>query len=374
MNKVISRGLVILLICALSLTAVCFALAGISYYKRTRSALDCQYMAADWKGGGETRFDMISAFFDTDASVNQNSISTFRMTLESKFDEASVVKPETGRMYLDCWSAKGNIGIRSSRANVPNVEIYAVGGDFFYFHQLPLESGWYFNDDEIGREAILLDETAAWQLFGGSDVAGMTVTINDIPFTVSGVVLPQEGSGYEEAYGSGPHAYINYKAYSALNSAEINSGEPIISYEIILPSPVTNFAYDIVKNNFGINPPQAAYVDNTARYKPLTLYKRLATFFGRSVRADRVVYPYWENTASVTADVCAALLLTTTIIGAAAGIIIIICVIIVLTRLRHKFRKFKDKAAERIEELSYLNRLPGTKKSFDDFDSKDRQI
>jgi hypothetical protein len=373
MNKVISRNLVILLICAASLVAVCFALTGISYYKRTRSALDCQYMAAEWKGSGETRYDMISAFLDTDASVSQNHINTFRMTLESKFDEASISEPETGRMYIDCWSAKGSIGISSSRANVPNIEIYAVGGDFFYFHQLPLESGWYFNDDEIGREAILLDETAAWQLFGGSDVAGMIVTINDIPFTVSGVVLTQEGSGYEEAYGSGPHAYMNYKAYSTLNSMDINSGEPIICYEIILPSPVTNFAFDIVKNNFGYSSPQAAYVDNTARYKPLTLYKRLATFFGRSVRTDRVVYPYWENTASVTADICAALLLLTTIIGAAAGIIILVCIIIISARLRHKFRKIKDKAVERIEELSYLNRLPGTKSSFDDFNPKDRR-
>ena len=115
------------------------------------------------------------------------------------------------------------------------------------------------------------------------------------------------------------------------------------------------------------------HVDNTARYKPLTLYKRLATFFGRSVRTDRVVYPYWENTASVTADICAALLLLTTIIGAAAGIIILVCIIIISARLRHKFRKIKDKAVERIEELSYLNRLPGTKSSFDDFNPKDRR-
>lgn len=369
MNNVISRRLVIWFICAAALAVVCSALTGLSYYRRTRSALDCQYMAKEWKGSGENRYDMISAFFDTDASVNKNNINTFRMTLQNKLDEASITAPETGRMYIDCWSAKGSAGISSNRATVSNVEVYAVGGDYFYFHQLPLESGWYFNDDEIGKETILLDETAAWQLFGGSDIAGMTVTINDIPFTVSGVVLPQQGSGYEEAYGGGPHAYMNYEAYSALNSFDVHSGEPIICYEIILPSPVTNFAFDIVKNNFGLSPPQAAYIDNTARFKPLTLYKRLATFFGRSVRTDRVVYPYWENSASVTADICAALLLLTTIFGAAAGIIVVVCIIIIFTRLRHKFRKIKDKAVERIEELSYLTKTPGKNKTYDDFDS-----
>ena len=341
------------LIAAAVLSLAGLAVLGISLSLQSKSALDVQKTAEYWQAGSDDRMSMISAFFDPDANVTRQDIYTFRENLDKKLDEQSIVNdvPDS-RLYIDCWAAKGDVTAVTDRGSA-GCEAFGVGGDFFYFHQLPAVDGWYFDGGDGGMYSVVLDETAAWQLFGGSYVAGMTLTINDIPYTVSGVVGSEEGCGYAEAYGVSPHIYMSYERFSDVKGDAASGGAPIISYEIAMPSPVTNFAYNIVSDNLGRSAQQTSCLENTGRYSAFKLYGRLADFFRRSLKTDRVAYPYWENTAAVTADICAALLLLQTLFFGGAVIIAIVLAIVLIVRLKPRIVKLKDTAADRIDEMSY---------------------
>ena len=49
------------------------------------------------------------------------------------------------------------------------VKAIGVGGNFFHFHPLRLRSGSYIAEDDFMLDRVVLDETLAWQLFGGFD-------------------------------------------------------------------------------------------------------------------------------------------------------------------------------------------------------------
>lgn len=351
MSRIFTVRTVVWIIAAALLAAAGLTVIGISRGYQGGSALSCQNTARVWQAESDDRMSMVSGFFDREASVSEIDVMSFRETLEKKLDEASVVNDtENSRLYIDCWAAKGEI-YASTRRGSASLETFGVGGDFFIFHKLPVADGWYFSDDESGEYRVVLDETAAWQLFGGVNVSGLTVTINEVPYTVSGVVLAEDGIGYEKAYGTGPHMYMTYSAFSAV-TADGTSGAPIISYEIVTPSPVTNFAYDMVSSGFGRMPPQAVYKENTGRYSALRLYKLMPEFFYRSMRSDMVVYPYWENTAVSAEDICTFLLLIQTALFGAAIIIAVVVLIIIIVRLRPMMRRLKDRAAEKIEDFT----------------------
>ena len=83
-------------------------------------------------------------------------------------------------------------------------------------------------------DRVVLDETLAWQLFGGFDVAGLTVTISGKPFQVAGVVRRESDFATKEAYQDGASMFLSY---SAMKSLDENS--TITCYEIVMPDPIT---------------------------------------------------------------------------------------------------------------------------------------
>ena len=361
MKRVFTAAFAVWLVAAAVLAAAGAVTLGVSKLKQSASALAVQDSARLWQADSDDRMSMVSAFFDPDAGVTKQDIYSLRESLDKKLEEASISNEVAGsRLYIDCWAARGDVRAETDRAGV-TMDAFGVGGDFFFFHKLPLVDGWYMNDDESGRMTVVLDETAAWQLFGGSYVTGMTLKIDEIPYTVSGVVGTEEGSGYAEAYGDGPHMYLSYDVFSSLRSDD-GAGAPVISYELVMPSPVSNFAYSFISEALGRSAPQAAYVENTGRYNAMPLYRILGSFFSRSLKTDRVMYPYWENSAAVTADICAALLLLQTLFFSAAGLIALVLLIVLIVRLKPKVAKIKDQAFDRIEEMTYKTAKPQFKK------------
>ena len=41
----------------------------------------------------------------------------------------------------------------------------------------------------LHAKAVVLDEELAWRLYGSADLAGLSVTINKIPYVIAGVVI-----------------------------------------------------------------------------------------------------------------------------------------------------------------------------------------
>ncbi len=243
-------------------------------------------------------FAQISLYYDQNNAFPLNTLYRNRMELQKQMEQNAVSPAnERARLFLDAFSGETTLTLTSSRSSV-SVTATVCGGSFFFFHPVDLYCGSYFSEDSETINTVILDEYAAWQLFGALDVAGMEVTLNDQPFRVVGVSKTPAGTIEKNAYGAQPRIYINY---AGLRMA--NQFDQITCYEVLLPNPIKNFAKNMITTAFGISATVRASTvvlyDSTSRFSFETLAKQVPDFFARSMRWDRVIPPWWENIARV---------------------------------------------------------------------------
>lgn len=259
--------------------------------------------ARQFRGESEMRFAQVACYLPVGQETGVNEIYQFRSSLDGKFQEQSLEAPENGSLYVDAYSAAASVSAEGPHGSA-TVQAVAVGGDFFYFHPLELKNGSYFSDDDLMDDLVLLDEELAWRLFGGSDLAGMEMTLNGETFIVSGVVARESDFASRKAYSGEPGLFMSYSALERLKG----DGDGTIScYEIVLPDPISGYALGVVEDGFPVG--QGDVVENSARYTLGHLFSVLGSFGQRSMRLNGVIYPYWENAARLTEDYAAGLLL-----------------------------------------------------------------
>lgn len=298
---------------------------------RLSRLLSSQYAAERWEGEGETAFSQLSCFLAVDEPITQGQIYTFRYAILDKLRGAGLEADTDTRLFRDAWCAFGTLKASSERAKA-DLSVIAVGGDYFSFHPLRLLNGNYLAEDDLMKDRILLDEEAAWQLFGGTDLTGMKVKLNGYPFVVAGVVEREQDFASKKAYTSGPGIYMAYETYTLLNE-----GAGAACYELVLAEPVQDFSLGVVKEKFPIG--HGEIVVNSRRFSPTRLLGLLGAFGERSMQRLAVVYPYWENAARCLEDWCALLLLL--------GILCLIFpVLLLLVGLFRLFRRGKEKLSE----------------------------
>lgn len=253
------------------------------------------------------RYTQLSAFI-SDGVFNEDSILQLRSTIDNTLSQESIkAVSDSARVWLDAYSVEKNIRIDNVQTDVTAI---GVGGDFFIFHNLPLLAGTYFNPESEILDLVVIDEVLAWQTFGSYDVIGLDLFINDSPYKVVGTVSRKFTDFYNDTYGENPRIYMSYKALNILN----NHGLSITCYEALMPNPVSNFAMKILNENLNVPELNVIYKENTYRFSLLNLYKSLGDFNYRSIRQNNVIFPYWENIATVKTDKCAVLLLFNTFI------------------------------------------------------------
>ena len=247
-------------------------------------------------------------------------------------------------LWTDAYSGRGVLTVTNRNTSVEGTA-YGVGNNFFVFHPLQLLNGSYIDTKNVMKDYILLDEEAAWRLFGSSDVAGMYVYINGEPHVVSGVYRRPEGR-LNTASGNGEITF--YISYEAL--MKYNRNAAITSYEVIMENPVKQYAYNYVKNYFqpddSMQENAAAFADevnreikiieNSDRYSIKNKWEILKNFGIYSMKLDEIIYPFWENIAAAYGSIV-ALLFFVQILG---GIVIFLCAAGMLVRI-HRFRKRK---------------------------------
>ena len=259
---------------------------------------DSQSMAERWSRDGNV--SQVSCFFSVNAGMDEDRIKEFEHTIDSALADAAVLQESENpgaRLWADAYSADGKISISSDRSSL-EADAIGIGGDFFLFHPLKLLSGSYFTGNDLNQDYCVIDQDAAWQLFGSNDVAGMTVYISGIPHIVTGVVQREEGRLTEAA---GLNSTLIYVSYQTLSELGTNNG--INHYEIVLPDPVSNFAYNYVKEKLGNSEKETEVVENTSRYSFLSRLKLIPQFGTRSMNGKAIIYPYWENVARGYEDI-----------------------------------------------------------------------
>ena len=206
-------------------------------------------------------------------------------------------------MIADAYSSQGRITVVSEKSTLEAAAV-GVGGDFFLFHPLTLVSGGYFSGDDLMKDYIILDEEAAWQLFGSSDIAGQSVMIGGIPHYVSGVIKRQTGRFAEKAGLDKTVVYLSNESLLAYGD-----GGRINTYEVMAPNPVKHFVYTAVKENLGVGENNMIVVENSTRYSIESLIPVILDFGTRSMQDSGVKFPYWENIGRGAEDVKALVLL-----------------------------------------------------------------
>lgn len=255
--------------------------------------------AERWRGDNEMSFTQVACFLPESSPKSREEILQFRRTLDQKLTEASLTAPAGGSLYADAWSASARLRVSGDHGSA-EVTAIGAGGEFFLFHPLVLRSGSYLSPNDLMQDRVVLDEALAWQLFGGSDVAGMSVTINEKPYYVAGVIRRENDFATREAYLDGAGMFIAYDTFCELTQQDITC------YEIVLPDLISGFGLQLVEENFDVG--LGDIVENSTRYSAANLLSVAGDFGKRSMRNNGVIYPYWENAVRLTEDYLALLL------------------------------------------------------------------
>lgn len=321
----------------LNAALVLAAAASLAGLRMVAGTLESLTAAERFQGDGELRYAQIACYLPVGDGKTEDDIYTFHQSLESRLVEQSLKAAENGRLYLDAYCGTGKVTITGETGSA-SVEAVGVGGDFFYFHPLQLRSGSYIRSGDIMDDLVVLDEETAWRLFGGTDLAGLTMYINDEPFVVAGVVAREADFATQKAYTGDGGVYMSYSALSRL--VETAS---ITCYEIVMPNPIRNFAKGILED---FPADGGDLVENSSRYEFSHLLEVAKNFAERSMRLNGVIYPYWENAVRLTEDYAALLAVLSMVFAVCPAVTVLV---LGIRQIRRTYRFVKAKVPEKVE-------------------------
>lgn len=304
-KKLLTGAVCLVLVCA------CLVLGAV---RADLTARADQQTAQCWSGDG-TPFAQVSLYFAETQALSGRELQTVRSRLAAALTEASLEPAnENARLWLDTASLQLKGTASTDRGSAP-VSITAVSGDHFYFHPLQLKSGSAFSDADERHDTIVLDELAAWQLFGSNDVTGRAVTLNGQLYYVCGVAAVPEDEASVLTYGE--HARV-WVFYDTLPGAEELS---LTCYEAVLPEPYSGFALQLLTDAFGTEDRACAAVTNSTRYTAAGLWSTLKNLTRAAMRQNGVAYPWWENAAVYVQNQAALLFAAQLLLGAGPALL-----------------------------------------------------
>ena len=162
-------------------------------------------------------YAQISSFMADGSGGSEETVKAMYSGLMMDLQQASIALSETqeenGASLIEtCYCGMGSADLTRDTENV-TVNAIGVGGDFFNFHPLDLIDGYYFADDDLMKDRILIDDQTAWRLFGSPNVIGMSLSIGGTPHYIAGVFRQPRDRFYKE---SGMGSYLIYMSYDSL--------------------------------------------------------------------------------------------------------------------------------------------------------------
>jgi hypothetical protein len=263
------------------------------------------YAAERWSDSGD--YAQISCFFPESSPLTTDSIDNINAEILSGLQDISVVQEEGQKLCPTAYSSPvGESYITGNRTGKSKASITAVGGDFFLIHNFTLLDGSFFSDDDIMQDGVVIDKNLAWNLYGSYEVAGMELEIDGVQFYVSGVIDNPETKAEKKCVGELPFAYISYDGASGFSSDDSEDSDgsakkfkDITCYEVIMPDPVSNYAYNAIEEIMESDAENAAVVQNNGRFEVIKRIKAIKNISLSVVEDSGIKYPYWENAARI---------------------------------------------------------------------------
>ncbi|MCL2425021.1 MAG: ABC transporter permease [Oscillospiraceae bacterium] len=266
-----------------------------------QESLRSQQAASAWAGQSGERFAQISIFFPESNEFDEQAIHQLRSDVNDSLRAASLESTPARRLHTDAWSTSTDVSILEPHGTV-NVKAIAVGGDFFLFNPLRLRDGSYITPNDIMHDRIVIDEELAWRLFGAIRVSGFEVYINDRPFVIAGVIARETDFASSRAYTYDAGLFMSFEILDEMTEG----GVSISSYTIVMPDPITGFAYNSIVD--AMTGEAVLIVENSRRFSLENSFSRIGSFGERSMRTEPITLPYWENAARFAEDWVAFLL------------------------------------------------------------------
>ncbi len=323
-----SAALVLVLVCAL----LSGYISGLLHHMQTTQR---------WKGESELRFAHISCYFPVTGEKTQDDVYRLRESLDRTLSEAGL-SSEQVKTYTDAYCSFGEVTAVSEHGSA-ELSAVGVGGDFFLFHPLRLLSGSYFSELDLTRDRVVLDELAAWQLFGSYDAAGLYVEIDEVSYYVAGVVERNKDYASGKVSEEKPGIYLSYEALSGMNDAGI------ASYEIVLPEPVKHFGTGLLRERFAAEEFDEI-VEQTNRYSFSNLWNAFMSIEDRMIGGNGIRYPQWEKAVRLTEYHLSLLLIAMLVFSLLPLATIAVLSVRLLWKGTKKAKQYMPEALERYAE------------------------
>lgn len=302
-----------------------------------------QQMAKRW--AKEEEYAQISCFYPVSMALSDFDFLSLHHSIKEALEKESITSySEDAKVFVDAYSVSGKITISTEGSN-KEVNVVGVSDNFFLFHPLEMLSGAYLDESMLMKDGVILDEEAAFALYGSNDIVGMRVYIGGAPFYIRGVAALDDGYYAKKAGLSSSVCYVPIEVLETY-------GEVIGSYtyEVAMPNAVEGFAKNIVTTVLNDTEQKIEVVENSARFS-LGAKKEVVFNFGiRSMSRNSIIYPYWENIARATEDVCGVLFVIQTVSFVTAFMLILWYIRYLYKNRTWSLRTIREGIADRIRK------------------------
>ncbi len=279
------------------LTLLCLTLAlCLGAVRRSMTEDDVRdYAAERFSGDTGEKYAQLALYCSEEDYLTPDGMMSVKNQLEAAMTAESI---DPAGKYLLTASVEKNVSVgRDTQTLSAIATVYF--GDYFGLHpDLPLTGG-YVEESDATTEFCVIDDYAAWRLFGSVDVCGMDIEIDGKLYTVSAVLAADRGT-YASYYGQTPRVYILY------NSAAMRDQNICFTVaEAVLPDPITDFAYAMFGEAVSGYGEDAQVI--TGRFTPRELWENLRGMPSLGVM-EGDSFPYYENVARIRETKCAMIL------------------------------------------------------------------
>ena len=147
----------------------------------------------------EDDYAQLSCFYPVTEQLSDYDFQSLHHSIEQALKNASMeAETEGAKLFIDAYSMTGSLMLSTTHADM-EVKVVGVTEQFFLFHPVSLLEGSYFDENMLMLDGIILDEEAAFTLYGSNDVVGMPVFIGNAQYYIRGVVKRDAGYLREKA-------------------------------------------------------------------------------------------------------------------------------------------------------------------------------